>query len=55
MNTLKVEVIKLGASLVKIKVLANNRILDVPRRVFDRRCELGIYDIANPQVLSSVI
>ena len=55
MNPIQIEVVKITANLVKIKLTENQRLSDVPRRVFDKRLELGMYEVQNPSAISKVI
>ena len=55
MQNIPIEVLKESSSLVKIKLLSNGRVIDVPSRVFEKRVDVGLYEIQNSKELPTVI
>ncbi len=55
MQNIPIIVLKETPSLVKIKLVGNQRIIDVPKRVFDKRVDVGLYEVKNANDLPTVI
>ncbi len=53
--SIKVKIIEKNKRKVKIRLMQANRIMSVPSKAFDQRCERGVYDVVNPAVLESNI
>jgi hypothetical protein len=54
-HSLKVKIVESNQRKVKIRLMNANRILSVPKKAFEQRCERGFYDVVNPALLESRI
>ncbi|MEL6866960.1 MAG: hypothetical protein AAFP19_21220 [Bacteroidota bacterium] len=55
MNSVKVKFLKRSSNAVMLELVDSQKVLEIPRGVFEKRVELGKYDLVNPSELATVI
>ncbi len=51
----KVKILKESSRFVQFLFIERNATMQVPRRVFRRRMENGLYEVVNPEILKPVL
>ncbi|GEM_PF-2717642 len=51
MKVKKVKILQLHPQKVKLKILPEGYIVELPRRFFEKRLDMGWYEVINPEIL----
>ncbi len=51
MKVKKVQIIQMLPQKVRLKLLPKGQVVEVPRRAFERRLDMGLYEVQNPEKL----
>ncbi len=52
---IQVRIVQNNLNKVIIEILSSNKIVSVPKRVFEKRLDIGFYDVTNPSSIPTVI
>ncbi len=51
MKIKKVRIVQMMPQKVRLQILPQGHIVEVPRRAFERRLDMGLYEVVNPDKL----
>ena len=55
LNQIKVEIVEYKPEKVKVKFVSNESEVELGKRFFEKRVDMGIYQVTNPEILPRVI